>query len=163
MAGAASAAAATRELMKMVVQSWGAVSNYNRVVARCELVDKASARGKCAVKVTLGEPECNHANTMHGGFGAMLVDNVTSLTLLTEDEASVLGIGGVSVDMHITYLQAAKLGQEVTMEASLVKQGRNLAFTEARLYDAERNLLLTGSHTKFIGGPLIALPSVSPS
>ena len=77
------------------------------------------------------------------------------------------GLPGVSVDLHMTYMkvktvtekenqrcdQAAKLGEQIEIEARTVKKGRTLAFLECEIRNAETGaILVKGNHTKFIGG-----------
>lgn len=62
------------------------------------LVSAAPGKVICEMKV-----ESNHANkygTLHGGFTATLVDNISTLALLCTER----GVPGVSVDMNITYV-----------------------------------------------------------
>ena len=46
---------------------------------------------------------------MHGGFSAHLVDSVTTIALMTNEG----GLPGVSVDMNMTYMKGAKVGEEI--------------------------------------------------
>ena len=49
--------------------------------------------------------------------------------------------------------QAAKLGEQIEIEARTVKKGRTLAFLECEIRNAETGaILVKGNHTKFIGG-----------
>ena len=92
---------------------------------------------------------------------------MTTAALMTNEG----GLPGVSVDMHMTYMkvneesifgfdnssssvdQAAKLGEEIEIEARTVKKGRTLAFLECEIRNAETGaVLVKGNHTKFIGG-----------
>lgn len=53
-----------------------------------------------------------------------------------------------------SYLRAAPVGEEITINAEVVKMGRTLAFTSAELLNKEGKLIAKASHTKFIGqGP----------
>lgn len=46
------------------------------------------------------------------------------------------------------------MGEEITINAEVVKMGRTLAFTLAELLNKEGKLIAKASHTKFIGqGP----------
>ena len=49
--------------------------------------------------------------------------------------------------------QAAKLGEQIEIEAKTVRKGRTLAFLECEIRNAETGtILVKGNHTKFIGG-----------
>ena len=85
---------------------------------------------------------------MHGGFSAHLVDSLTTMAQLTVGEDPK---PGVSVDMHITYMKPAKIGEEIFIEATSVRSGRTLAFLDCEIKNKENVILVKGAHTKFIG------------
>jgi len=96
------------------------------------------------------ESHLNGVGTLHGGMTAFLVDNLTTGTVLTKPPH----LPGVSIDMSISYLRAAPVGEEITINAEVVKMGHTLAFTSAELLNKEGKLIAKASHTKFIGqGP----------
>ena len=86
--------------------------------------------------------------TLHGGFSAHLVDSMTTLALLTMGEESR---PGVSVDMNLTYMKPARIGEEITIEARTLRTGKTLAFLECEIRNKHQALLVKGSHTKFVG------------
>ena len=54
--------------------------------------------------------------------------------------------------MDLTYMKGAKVGDDVLIDAKLLRKGRNLAFLEVELKNKNTNdVLVKGSHTKFIG------------
>lgn len=64
---------------------------------------------------------------------------------------------GVSVDINISYLSGARLGQEVEIEGKVERVGANLAFTEVRIWKVDAcgegtrgALVASGRHTKFV-------------
>ena len=92
---------------------------------------------------------CNEGGTLHGGLSATLVDTISTLALTLPDGQNFSY--GVSVNMDLSYMKAAKLGEEVLIEAKVLKRGRTLAFLEVELRNKVTNeLLVKGSHTKFI-------------
>lgn len=61
-------------------------------------------------------------------------------------------VPGVSVDIHVSYLKAAKEGDIVVIEADTIKKGRNLAFLECVLkHKRDGSVIAKGSHTKYVG------------
>ncbi|CAJ0608647.1 unnamed protein product [Cylicocyclus nassatus] len=87
----------------------------------------------------------NPAGTLHGGCTATLVDMFTTQACM----ASPRGLPGVSVDMHITYLSAAKEGETVLIDAEVIREGKTLTFTRADLINtATDKIIATGLHTK---------------
>ena len=104
--------------------------------------------GHCTMSMVVEKAHANMGGTLHGGFSAHLVDSVTTLALMTNEG----GMPGVSVDMNLTYIKAAKIGEEILIDARTLKKGRTLAFLECEIRNKEtNNLLVKGSHTKFIG------------
>ena len=80
-------------------------------------------------------------------MSATLIDSVSTLALTSDQNFSY----GVSVNMDISYVKAAKLGEEVLIEAKVLKRGKTLAFLDCELRNkATGDLLVKGSHTKFI-------------
>ena len=103
--------------------------------------------GKASFKMRVEEGHTNGVGTLHGGMTATLIDNLTTVVILTEPPHQP----GVSVDMSISYLRPAKVGEEILINAELVKMGRSLAFTSAELLHKDGKLIAKGSHTKYIG------------
>ena len=54
------------------------------------------------VSLKVEKEHCNTYGTLHGGLSAVLVDTISTLALITDDEASYSKLG-VSVDMQIRY------------------------------------------------------------
>jgi acyl-coenzyme A thioesterase 13 len=106
----------------------------------------AIAPGRVVCELTVGVPHSNSYGTLHGGCTATLVDIVGTMAALTVDPLRP----GVSVDMHISYLAAARVGQRVVCVGHCHKMGGRLAFTSVELF-LEREggaLVARGSHTK---------------
>ena len=109
--------------------------------------------GKASFKMIVDESHLNRPGTLHGGMTATLVDTLTTAVLASKPPHKP----GVSVDMSISYLRPAKPGQEIIINAEVVKTGKVLAFTAAELLHKDGKLIAKASHTKFIGE---GMPSV---
>ena len=64
---------------------------------------------------------------------------------------------GVSVDIHVSYLAGAKMGETIAIMGCAEKVGGNLAFTGVQIWvvggDGERGReVARGRHTKFVRG-----------
>lgn len=79
---------------------------------------------------------------------ATLVDAVSTWALLTSEKQTA----GVSVDMNISYMKAAKVGEDITIDAKTLKLGNRLAFLTVDITNNDGQLIAQGKHTKFIGG-----------
>ncbi|XP_019399911.1 PREDICTED: acyl-coenzyme A thioesterase 13 [Crocodylus porosus] len=131
-----------REAMKSLLDSPG----FDRVLDKMKLLSATPGKVVCEMKVE--EQHTNRAGTLHGGLTATLVDVVSTTALLYTER----GAPGVSVDMNITYMSAAKMGEEVLITAQVLKQGRSIAFASVDLTNkATGKLIAQGRHTKYLG------------
>lgn len=104
--------------------------------------------GKCVAEFEVAEEHLNEGGGLHGGFTATAVDVISTLALMTKDDA----VPGVSVDIHVSYLRSARKGEVVVIEADTIKTGRNLAFLECVLkHKKDGSVIAKGSHTKYVG------------
>lgn len=62
------------------------------------------------------------------GALSTLVDITSTIALMTKDVSKA----GVSVELNVSFASAAKIGEEVIIEAWVLKMGRKLGFTQVR-------------------------------
>ncbi|XP_066974648.1 acyl-coenzyme A thioesterase 13-like [Macrobrachium rosenbergii] len=104
--------------------------------------------GKCVAEMAVEEEHQNRGGTLHGGLTATLVDVISTMALMTTERA----VPGVSVDLNVSYISAAKEGETIVINADTLKVGRTLAFLTVDITTKESGKLIAkGSHTKFIG------------
>ncbi|XP_028593399.2 acyl-coenzyme A thioesterase 13 [Podarcis muralis] len=131
-----------REVVKMLLESPG----FDRVLNKMTVLSASPGKVVCEMKVE--EEHTNRGGILHGGLTATLVDVVSTAALLHTERAAP----GVSVDMNITYMSAAKMGDEIQITAEILKQGRTLAFANVDLRNkATGKLIAQGRHTKYLG------------
>ncbi|XP_037700504.1 acyl-coenzyme A thioesterase 13 [Choloepus didactylus] len=132
-----------RETMKIVSSGRGFV----RVLEKVTPVSAAPGKVICEMKVE--EQHTNEMGTLHGGLTATLVDTISTMALIVCTER---GVPGVSVDMNITYMSPAKIGEDIVITAHVLKQGKTLAFASVDLTNkATGKLIAQGRHTKHLG------------
>ncbi|XP_051948913.1 acyl-coenzyme A thioesterase 13 [Xyrauchen texanus] len=131
-----------KQIMRMMVDSPG----FDRVLQKVEIVSATPGRVVCEMKVE--EEHTNRGGTLHGGLTATLVDVISTTAIMYTER----GAPGVSVDMNITYMNAAKIGEDILITAQVLKQGRTLAFATVDLTNkANGKLIAQGRHTKHLG------------
>ncbi|KAM4835751.1 acyl-coenzyme A thioesterase 13 [Thomomys bottae] len=131
-----------REIMKVMAKAPG----FDRVLEKVTVVSAAPEKLVCEMKVE--EQHTNKFGTLHGGLTATLIDSISTIALICTER----GAPGVSVDMNITYMSPAKIGEEVVITAHILKQGRTLAFASVDLINkATGKLVAQGRHTKHLG------------
>ncbi|XP_050458562.1 acyl-coenzyme A thioesterase 13-like [Cataglyphis hispanica] len=106
------------------------------------------ADGKCKAQFTVAEEHLNPSGTIHGGFTSTIIDVVSSYALTTykPDQSP-----GSSVDLHVTFLKTARLGEVLTVNAETIRAGKTLAFLAVEITKNDgKDVVARGQHTKFI-------------
>ncbi|XP_051025309.1 acyl-coenzyme A thioesterase 13 [Acomys russatus] len=135
----------TQNLLE-VMKAMSKVPGFDRVLEKVTLVSAAPEKIICELKVE--EQHANKLGTLHGGLTATLVDSISTMALMCTER----GLPGVSVDMNITYMSPAKIGEEILITAYILKQGKTLAFASVDLTNkATGKLIAQGRHTKHLG------------
>src|SRR5262249_17447927 len=105
--------------------------------------------GRARARLTVAEPLLNFMGTLHGGAIATLVDDMGSIAVLATDRYRRLG---VTTDLNVSYLAAAKPGEVILAEAEGLQSGLTMAFVEVRLKREPRGeLIACGRMTKLLG------------
>ncbi|KAJ9118429.1 hypothetical protein QFC24_006260 [Naganishia onofrii] len=110
-------------------------------------IQPSTTSGTSISHLTLAPEHLNSVGSIHGSVSATIVDWASGSALATRGSKS-----GASVDMHVTFLSKAKLGEEVEIRGIVDKLGGRIAFTRVevrRVRDGE--LVVTAIHTKFVG------------
>ncbi|XP_055470502.1 acyl-coenzyme A thioesterase 13 [Psammomys obesus] len=131
-----------REIMKAMSK----VPGFDSVLEKVSVVSAAPEKVICEMKVE--EEHTNKIGTLHGGLTATLIDCISTMALMCTER----GAPGVSVDLNITYMSPAKIGEEILITAHILKQGRTLAFASVDLTNKSTGKLIAqGRHTKHLG------------
>ncbi|KAH9622202.1 hypothetical protein KSS87_018463 [Heliosperma pusillum] len=89
----------------------------------------------------------NTANTLHGGAIASLVDLIGSAVIYTVGAPST----GVSVEINVSYLDAAQLNEEIEIEAKALRVGKSIGVVSVELRKkANGKIIAQGRHTKYL-------------
>ncbi|CAJ0576522.1 unnamed protein product, partial [Mesorhabditis spiculigera] len=131
------------DLLTKLYKSYQGAESFQRVAGACRVT--SVSEGKVRLEFDVEKNMTNPFGTLHGGYTATLIDIATTTALLATERAAP----GVSVDLHVSYLGAAKLGETVVLDAEIIKAGRTTAFTKASLFikDTDKQIA-TGLHTK---------------
>jgi uncharacterized protein (TIGR00369 family) len=100
-------------------------------------------RGRMTVEFQARREFCNLMGTIQGGMLTAMLDLTMAFAVLcTLDDGHVVP----SLEIKTTFLAPARPGT-IIGEGSLLRKGRTIAFTEARLMDAHGKLVATASAT----------------
>ena len=136
-----------------VQQHWAAMQPrspvYNFFFSEIALVSAVSTpQARVVARFPVRAVHVNSKGGLHGAVSAALVDWAGGMALA----ASGLESTGVSVDIHVSYASAAREGDDIEVEAWVVRRGRSVGFTGVEIRKVGGGIVATGSHTKFIGG-----------
>jgi uncharacterized protein (TIGR00369 family) len=96
--------------------------------------------------VLVGNPDqrsYNLVGTVHGGWGAAILDSALALSVFSIVEADQ---GFTTVDIRINYLRPLTVETgEVRAEGRVLQAGRRLAYCEAKLVDRDGKLICHGT------------------
>ncbi|KUJ15740.1 Thioesterase/thiol ester dehydrase-isomerase [Mollisia scopiformis] len=124
---------------------------YDFLLSEVEII--SAAKGTVTAQLTLGKNHVNSRGTIHGAVSAALVDWSGGLAIATHG----LEKTGASIDIHVTYIGTAQVGETIHIESIANKVGRSVAFTTiqiSKLVDGKPGpMVATASHTKYISQP----------
>jgi uncharacterized protein (TIGR00369 family) len=110
------------------------------------IVSEVREPGYCRMRLAVDPAWHNPNGVLHGGVVYTLVDSSMGGAVeagLPEDEHCA------TIEVNISYLEAVRDGT-LTVETQVVKQGRNIAFTESRVTDDRGRLVSTATGTMFV-------------
>eukprot|EP01133_Synstelium_polycarpum_P013673 gene13673-16101_t len=136
------------EKLLALLEQWKAMTGYDSAVLRkmnYDFFDPQKAMVQFSMTVV---PElCNLMSNLHGGAIATIIDVVSSISLFAVDPDRMAP--SVSVDLSVSYLGAAPLNSKIIIQATALKNGRNLGFTDTTILNEKGMVLAKASHTKF--------------
>ncbi|VVA89920.1 unnamed protein product [Arabis nemorensis] len=89
----------------------------------------------------------NAGNFLHGGATATMVDLLGSAAICTSGVTQT----GVSVEINVSYLDAAFLNEEIEIEAKTLRVGKAVAVVSVELRKKKTGKLIAqGRHTKYL-------------
>jgi acyl-coenzyme A thioesterase 13 len=120
------------------------VRTFDRVLAKMTLV--SAGDGKCVCELPVGEEHVNEGRLLHGGMTATMVDTVSTLAIMTMGD----GHPGVSLDLNVTYLKAAKIGECLTISSECLRVGKSVASAFVDIKNQKGQLICQGRQTKYL-------------
>lgn len=120
-------------------------SIYDHLLGSDAQLILASPGGRVVTRLPLSSRHVNSRGTLHGAVSATLVDWAGGMAIAA---ATGKDKTGVSTDIHVTYLSAAREGDVLEIDAWASKVGRNLAFTNVEIRKVGGGKVAMGTHTK---------------
>eukprot|EP01138_Halocafeteria_seosinensis_P007195 gb/GECG01007358.1/.p1 GENE.gb/GECG01007358.1/~~gb/GECG01007358.1/.p1 ORF type:complete len:202 (+),score=24.50 gb/GECG01007358.1/:1-606(+) len=118
-------------------------SRFDRTMDGLKVVKLGDGWVRCEMEAT--ESVLNSYGTIHGGALSTIVDISSTIALMTKDVMKA----GVSVELNVSFASAAKAGEQIVIEAWVLKMGRKLGFTQVDVRrKSDGQLIVSGRHTK---------------
>ncbi|KAH6898154.1 HotDog domain-containing protein [Thelonectria olida] len=121
---------------------------YSILLSTIKLVD--ATPGHVTTQLLLGKNHVNSRGTLHGAVSATIIDFTTGLAVASWDLRDTTG---ASIDMHISYLGTANVGDTLEIVSTANKVGGSLSFSTIRISklqeDGTSTLVTLGQHTKY--------------
>jgi uncharacterized protein (TIGR00369 family) len=95
--------------------------------------------GRSTLSIDVEDIHLNGAGTLHGGVYASLIDNAMGLSVL-----ALVGVRTATIQMNVHFLGAVNAGR-ITCESEVLHRTRRTATAEAKVHDAEGNLVALGT------------------
>lgn len=112
-------------------------------------VDVVSAGdGKLRAELKLEPHHCNLYGTMAGAMACTLVDVLTSYSVMTAgNDPENRVIGGVSLNINVSYFSPAKLGETIVIDCSTLRKGKSIQFMNMDIFEkSSGRLVCRGEH-----------------
>ena len=116
---------------------------------RCKLLSVSAADHSLIYSFAPSQHYANLNNVVHGGAFGILFDMFTMTTLGTVSGLDYWEfMGGVSRSINMSFLKAARVGEELFFHCKVVQHGRTMAMVRGECFDGEGRLLATAEHHK---------------
>ena len=90
--------------------------------------------GVCVMSLSLEEKHMNPNGVVHGGVLTTLLDEATGHAIVTIRGLEVMAEAPhVTLDMSVSFLSGARVGDELVCEGRILRLGRSVAFAEAEV------------------------------
>jgi uncharacterized protein (TIGR00369 family) len=99
----------------------------------------AMADGHSEVTWTPSPDWANPVGNVHGGYIALLVDDVAGMALL-----SIIGSGAPTVNLQVDYLHPMPMDTTYTAHGDVVRAGKATAIVDVHVYDPDELLVARG-------------------
>ena len=99
--------------------------------------------------IFLPSTELTHSNgtIVQGGFVASMLDATMAQFMIVMSQGQRMPL---TLDMNITYLLPCVPNQDIEVISTIIKNGRSIVFTEAKLYQSNKLIALSSASNKMV-------------
>lgn len=102
--------------------------------------------GSLTFQHTVRKEMTNPFGTLHGGITAAIIDDAIGATLISYGEPYFY----VSVNLVVDYLSAAREGDVILAETSIIKKGSQVVNAQCEVWNADKTKLIAKGYTNLL-------------
>jgi len=102
--------------------------------------------GSLTFQHTVRKEMTNPFGTLHGGITAAIIDDAIGATLISYGEPYFY----VSVNLVIDYLSAAREGDVILAQTSIIKKGSQVVNAQCEVWNADKTKLIAKGYTNLL-------------
>lgn len=102
--------------------------------------------GSLTFQHTIRKEMTNPFGTLHGGITAAIIDDAIGATLISYEEPYFY----VSVNLMVDYLSAAREGDVILAQTSIIKKGSQIVNAQCEVWNADRSKLIAKGYTNLL-------------
>ncbi|KAI1278686.1 Acyl-coenzyme A thioesterase 13 [Halotydeus destructor] len=138
----------TVEMVRSAFKYLGDSGCFDKVSDKVKIL--TASAGNLTAELTVEKEHTNRGGTLHGGYIATLVDQLSTCAMMPYAGTETFA-PGVSAEISVQYMAPARLGDTVTIVASELKKGKNLIFLNVDFTNKATGVLVArGNHIKFV-------------
>jgi acyl-coenzyme A thioesterase 13 len=139
-----------REVLQFYVSNPHLVGGFGEDVGRrLKAMDRYEDNPKlCSFLYKFESHQKNIQETIHGGALATMIDVITTIAMLRMTHMRT-----ISISLNTEFLNIIKIGEEVEIDTEITKIGKNVVFSECRIFTDplhKRKLSCKGQHIKSV-------------
>ena len=97
--------------------------------------------GNLCFEYIIREEMTNPFGTLHGGMSALILDDIIGASVYSLNNK----YHSVSVNLNTEFLIAARVGETITAEAKIIRNGNSIVNAEAAIYDKRKRIIAKAS------------------
>jgi len=106
--------------------------------------------GSLVFQYTIRKEMTNPFGTLHGGITAAMIDDAIGATLIAYGEPYF----HVTINLAIDYFNAAKEGDVVIAQTTVIKKGRQIVNAQCDIWNHDRTRLIAKGYTNMLKTPV---------
>ncbi|EDX08962.1 acyl-coenzyme A thioesterase 13 [Drosophila simulans] len=132
------------DFVKQMSEYASGSNGFDRVLRMIKIT--GGGDGRAIGEFTVANEHLNRQGTLHGGLTATIVDNCTTYALMSKGSHP-----GVTANLNVSYIAAAKPGEIIEIDCNTVRAGKKMAYLDCILRrKSDGKIIAKGGQVKYI-------------